>query len=40
VNQRRKTFIHSLDGPDGRPDVGDMIDVASNYYKDHFKKGR
>ena len=39
ANQRkRKTTIHTLDGPDGPiSDTKDMLHIASNFYKDLFK---
>lgn len=37
--RRRKTMIHSLDGPNGPTyDIKEMIDVASNFYRDLYKK--
>ena len=37
--RRRKTPIHSLDGPDGPVnDIKDMLGVAVDFYKDLFKK--
>ena len=37
--RRRKTLIHSLDGPNGPvTEVDEMLKVASDFYKDLFKK--
>ena len=37
--RRRKTLIHSLVGPDGpTSDTRDMLKIASDFYKDLFKK--
>ena len=37
--RRRKTLIHSLDGPNGPvTEVDEMMKVASDFYKDLFKK--
>ena len=37
--RRRKTLIHSLDGPNGLfTEVDEMLKVASDLYKDLFKK--
>ena len=36
ANQRRKTLIHSLDGP--ATEIKDMIGIASDFYKNIFKK--
>ena len=37
--RRRKTFIHSLEGPTGVvTDTKDILDVATNFYKDLFRK--
>lgn len=36
--RRRKTFIHTLDSPNGPvTEINDMLGVASSYYKDLFK---
>lgn len=37
ANQRRKTLIHALEGPQGTAtETKDMIEVASSFYKDLF----
>ena len=37
--RRRKTLIHSLDGPNGPVnDIKDMLGVAEDFYKDLLKK--
>jgi hypothetical protein len=37
ANQRRKTLIYSLEGPDGpTSDLSKMLDIASTFYKDLF----
>ena len=37
--RRRKTLIHSLDGPTGVvTDTKDILEVATNFYKDLFRK--
>ena len=37
--RRRKTLIHSLDGPNGPvTKVDEMLKVASDFYRDLFKK--
>lgn len=40
ANQRRKkTLINALDGPNGTvTDLKGMLDIASSYYKDLFRK--
>jgi hypothetical protein len=39
ANQRRKILVHSLEGPNGpTSDLGDMLDIATSFYKDLFKK--
>lgn len=35
ANERRKTFIHSLEGP--VHETKDIIEIANNFYKDLFK---
>lgn len=38
ANQRRKTLIHAMEGPDGLVhDTKDIVEIASNFYKDLFK---
>ena len=37
--RRRKTLIHSLDGPNGPiTEVDEMLKLTSDFYKDLFKK--
>jgi hypothetical protein len=37
-HRRRKTLVHSIDGPDGEVNrIEDIIQVATQYYKDMFK---
>jgi hypothetical protein len=37
--RRRKTLVHSLEGPNGpTSDLGDMLDIATSFYKDLFQK--
>jgi hypothetical protein len=36
--RRRKTLIHSLDGPNGpTSELGEMLEIATSFYKDLFK---
>ena len=39
--RRRKSLIHSLDGPNGpTSDTKEMLKIASDFYKELFKKRR
>jgi hypothetical protein len=39
ANQRRKTTLHSLDGPDGAVETTEeIVKVATDYYRELFKK--
>jgi hypothetical protein len=39
ANQRRKTLIHSLDGPNGpTSDLGEMFKISTSFYKHLFQE--